>query len=180
MDGFLGEIRLFTTSWVPKYWLACNGQTLPIAQNQALYSLIGTTYGGDGKTTFNLPDLRGRVAIGRNLAATAETAVHPIAEKAGSETAAIPAAILPAHNHLVRVSEATTGNTGPAGNYPGASLLANGNAAGNAYVNADVTGRTAINSNTVSTIGGAPATNLQPSFVLNYCICSSGVYPPRS
>ncbi|QXH53761.1 tail fiber protein [Pseudomonas fakonensis] len=179
MDGFVGEIRLFTMSWVPRNWLPCNGQTLTISQNQVLFSLIGNLYGGDGRTTFKLPDLRGRVAIG-TVVPTAPTSAHPLGEYEGGETSAIPASIVPLHNHTLRVSSATSGNAGPANNFPGASLLlTNGNNAGNVYVTASATGRTPINANTVVPGNGVPAPNVQPSVVLNYCICANGLYPSR-
>lgn len=178
MNGYLGEIRLFPFSWAPRGWLPCNGALLNINQNAALFSLLGAVYGGDGKTTFGLPDLRGRAAMCQGNPQVEAFPVKP-GVKTGSETAAIPASILPQHSHLVNVSTAAAGNTNPPGAVPAIARRASG-APGNLYVNAQAGTAVQISATSVAPTPGAPVANLQPSLVLNYCICiSDGIYPPR-
>lgn len=171
MDYFLGEVRLFPFAWAPKGWLPCDGSLLQIAQNTALFSLLGITYGGDGKTTFGLPDLRGRVAACQGDPQVEAFPFKP-GTKTGTETAAIPASILPQHDHKVFVSTASTGNIGAQGGVPAIARRAT-------YVAAKSNTAVVINSASVSPTPGAPVANMQPSLVLNYCICTSGIYPPH-
>jgi microcystin-dependent protein len=144
-------------------WAFCNGQILPINQNQALFSLLGTTYGGNGVTTFALPDLQGRVAMGMSQS-------HPIGESAGTETETLTVAQIPAHNHSLAASDQQQSTNQPSG----ALLTAGGYYASG---NPDVTmSPQAIG----ATGGGQPHNNLQPYLALNYIIALQGTFPARN
>ncbi|BBH45778.1 phage tail protein [Pseudomonas sp. KU43P] len=171
MDNFLGEIRLFSFTVIPKGWLPCNGQVLPIQTYAALYSLLGTQFGGDGKTTFALPDLRGRVAMAKSPSSPTQ--------KGGSETVMLPATAIPAHSHTVQVSNSTMGNGAPAGRFPATNVSStNSTPAQPTYVNADTSKLVALHPDTIaSTPAQTPVPNMQPSICLSYCIATMGLYP---
>jgi microcystin-dependent protein len=164
-EPFLGEIRLMSFSFPPKGWLLCNGQLLPINQNQPLFSLLGTVYGGDGRTTFAIPDLRGRVPI--HLGGG-----HTLGERGGEEAHTMSVAELPSHTHQVRTSSATTGgNVSPAGRFLGG--------ANDAYRSGNQD--TTIRPDAVTTTGGSQAhQNMQPFLTLGFCIALQGIFPSRS
>ncbi|BAO63017.1 phage tail protein [Pseudomonas protegens] len=180
MDPFIGEIRLFPWGWAPQGWLPCEGQVLPINSNVALASLLGKTYGGDGTTTFGLPDLRGRVALGQNYKVSTVDPimdVHALGTKGGSETVTMPQSSVAQHNHATHVSN-DPGNDGPYGNIPAVSSNSKGVAAKPTYTAATGT-LTSLNSATVTPTQGAAMPNIQPSIVGYFCIATTGVYPPR-
>jgi microcystin-dependent protein len=161
-EPFLSEIRMFSFNFAPKGWALCNGQILPINQNQALFSLLGTTYGGNGQTSFALPNLQGRVPVhvggGLALGAAGGSAAHTL--NAGE---------LPAHTHVLsgRTSDAHT--AGPAG-------AAFAHAPVDAYTRTAATGM--LSPLAVGTTGGSQAhTNLQPYLVINFCIALQGLFP---
>jgi microcystin-dependent protein len=163
---FLGEIRCFSFSFAPRGWGMCNGQTLPISQNQALFSLLGTTYGGDGTTTFNLPDLRGQGAVG--IGQGSGLSLYNLGERVGSETVTLIGAELGAHTHAASAQSAKATSATPLGNiWAGAS--------GNRYGSpANAT----MDPATIGPAGGAqPHLNLSPLLTLNYCIALNGIYP---
>jgi microcystin-dependent protein len=165
MDPFLGEIRFVTFQYAPKGWMPCNGQLLPIAQYQPLFSLLGTTYGGDGRTTFALPDLRGR------------TPVHPgdgiaLGQAGGSESVVLTPGEAPAHTHALAASAQRASTDDPAGGYWAASA-----APGHFAPTADTTMAPGL----VSATGGSqPHENRQPSLVISAVIAVQGIFPPRS
>jgi microcystin-dependent protein len=171
-DPFIGEIRLFSFGYAPSGWATCDGQTLTITQNAALYSLLSTMYGGDGKTTFKLPDLRGRTMISRNT-------TFPEGQAGGTETVALSATSqLPAHSHTLA---ATTTNGGT--NIPSGTILAAGidstSAAKSAYTPTKAA-NTYLAPGSLTTTGNSAAhNNMQPSQTINYCIATMGMYPPR-
>jgi microcystin-dependent protein len=165
MDPFLGEIKLVSFSFPPQGWASCDGQTMQIVQNQALYSLLGATYGGDGKTTFALPDLRGRTPIHRN------TATHPVAQKSGSEQVLGPAQ-LPAHTHNLLAASDVADKPVPAGNVLAAE-------ASNFYGDAANLGTMNAGSIAAAAGGGQPHENMQPFLVLYFIIALQGIYPSR-
>jgi microcystin-dependent protein len=166
-EPFLAEIRVTSFNFAPKGWALCNGQILPISQNQALFSLLGTTYGGDGRVTFALPDLRGRVPT--HLGATMQ-----LGERAGEETATLLSTQMPAHSHAVRASGLSAASSSPAGN-----VFAKKPRFGiNTY--APPANPVSMNPLSVSTSGGGqPHENMQPYLVLNFIIALQGIFPPR-
>ncbi|MBS0043446.1 phage tail protein [Shewanella sp. M16] len=171
-DFFLGEIKLLPYNWAPKYWTLCAGQLLPINTNQALFSLLGTTYGGDGINTFALPDLRGRVPVHSNVSAGL-----PQGSKAGVENVTLVPNNLPVHNHLVMASSTAGDTTLLAGN----NIATAKNAAGEVNLYGSAASLQALDPATVSSTGGNQAhENCQPSLVMNYCIATQGIYPSRN
>ncbi|MBJ7358039.1 tail fiber protein [Nocardioides sp.] len=161
-EPFLSEIRIMSFNFPPKGWAFCNGQLLPINQNQALFSLLGTTFGGNGQTNFALPNLQGRVPIHVGSG-------HTLGESGGEEAHTVTINELPSHTHLVSASNtANGGNSSPAGRFLGG--------ANNLYgAGAPLT---TLNPATVSNIGGSqPHPNLQPYLVLNFCIALQGIFP---
>lgn len=162
---FLGEIRLGGWNFAPRGWAFCSGQLLPISQNTALFSLLGTTYGGNGQTTFALPDLRGRVAVGQG-SGSGLSAVD-LGEVGGVEQVTLLQTQMPAHTHPVRAATGAQTTNRPTGAYVGA---------GNSYsVSADTTLAAP------DTAGGSsPHENRQPYLGLNYVIALAGIFPSRN
>jgi microcystin-dependent protein len=166
-EPFLGEIRLVAFTFAPQGWAFCAGQLLPINQNQALFALLGTTYGGDGRTTFALPDLRGRVAVGAGQGATGSS--YELGSTGGQETVKLRATQLPAHSHSVRANSggSTTGN--PSDRVPAAGGAYT--ATPNAKMSAAMIGRSG---------GGQAHDNRQPYVSLNYIIALHGIFPSHA
>jgi microcystin-dependent protein len=183
-DPFLSEIALFSFSNPPRGWAACDGQLLPINQNQALFSLLGTTYGGNGQTTFALPDLRGRVAMGVG-------GTHFLGERDGSATVTLAVAGLPAHTHAVNVSglsatarcrDAAANQQSPVAGTPAVEATGSLSVYSSAPPDANMrSGGVAVGGSLVAaeTGGGQPHENRQPYLALNYCIALQGIFPPR-
>jgi microcystin-dependent protein len=161
-EQFLGEVRVFGFgSVVPKGWMVCAGQTLPISQNQALFSLLGTQFGGDGISNFKLPDLRGRAPLGISSS-------HPAGTSGGEEAHTLTVAEIPAHTHQVKASSTAADQSALANNY-WASIMA--------Y---DARHDTTMAGNTIATAGAsAPHSNMQPCLALSFCIAVQGIYPSR-
>ena len=166
MEPFLGQIQAFGFNFAPRGWALCHGQLLSISQFSALFSLLGTTYGGDGETTFGLPDLRGRTPMSFGTGAGLSSRL--IGERGGSETNVLGVNNLPSHNHAIAAK--AEGNTDD----PGANVVAGDGT--NAF------GTTSdINlSNTGNSGGGQAINNMQPFIVINYCIALEGAFPPRN
>lgn len=166
-EPFIAEIRLFGFNFAPRSWAFCQGQILPIAQNQALFSLVGTTYGGDGVTNFALPNLQGRTAMHRSNS-------KPLGGMGGVEQVTLNLNDIPQHDHSLNASNDPGSAASPQGN-----LLAEVSTGANAYAGAS--SQVPLNSASVSHSGGnLPHSNLQPSLALNYCICLQGLFPSRS
>lgn len=170
MDPFIAEIRLLPYSFAPRDWALCNGQILSISQNPALFSLLGTTYGGDGKSTFALPNLQGSVVMhpgqGPGLSP------HDLGESGGSDKITLVESEMPAHPHPLSASTGDGNATSPVG-----QRLANG--IGLAMYAAP-SSPVALDANVVAPVGGgAPHNNLQPYLTMNYCIALQGIYPAR-
>ncbi|KAA0993350.1 phage tail protein [Dyadobacter aurulentus] len=167
-EPFLSEIRMVSFNFPPKGWALANGQLLPINQNQALFSLLGTTYGGNGQTNFALPDFRGRVPVHMGNG-------HTLGERAGQEAHTITMQETPQHNHVV-----TAVDSGPSGsNDPTTSYLANSTP--NNFYSTVAGALTSVNAATVSNVGGSqPHNNLQPFLVINFCIALQGIFPSQN
>lgn len=162
-EPFLSEIRLMSFEFAPKGWALCNGQLLPINQNQALFSLLGTTFGGDGRVNFALPDLRGRTPIHVGSGYT-------LGERGGEQAHTLSVAELPTHTHEVRASEADADSPSPSGN-----VLAD-SAPNELYTRPD--NLTTLHSSSVSNTGGSQAhLNMQPFLTLNFVIALQGIFP---
>jgi microcystin-dependent protein len=185
---FLSEIRLFAFNYPPPGWAHCWGQLLPINQNQALFSLLGTTYGGNGQTTFALPDLRGRVPNGWGQGAGLQD--YLLGQQGGVEAVTLAVSHMPAHTHPVNVTplnanlgskNAAANQRGPAGNVP--AIEAAGVTAVYSTAAADaVLGASAIAPaiSAANSGGGQAHSNIQPYLVLNYCIALTGIFPSRN
>ena len=172
VETFLGEIRMFAGNFAPTGWAFCQGQLLPIAQNQALFSLLGTTYGGDGRTSFALPDLRGRVPVGFGQGPGLSN--REIGEKFGSELVTLNINQMPSHNHTVN-AVTTEGNQ----NLPTNSLPANTKALDKEY--SDANANTTMKATMVNPTGGnQPFGVTQPSLGVNFIIALQGIYPSRN
>jgi microcystin-dependent protein len=178
MEPYIGEIRCFSFGRIPRGWMACSGQLLPINQNQALFSLIGTYYGGDGRNNFQLPNLNGRVPIHYNPSQQAlPNYPTQIGTALGSETVTLTLSNLPAHRHTLQASTATA-TLVPATN----NFLANAPSPHFGYAAAptDQSQLTTLDSSVVSFDGGSAAhNNVQPYLALSFCIATTGYYPPR-
>lgn len=179
MEGYIAEVRLFAGNFAPRGWALCNGQILSIAQNTALFSLLGTTFGGNGQTTFALPDLRGRMAISPGQGPGLPS--YQLGEQSGEPTHTLIITEMPAHNHTAQTQLRAKADGGtasnPGGNYPAAST-----ARDNIY---DPSTDTALNADaaqvTIGIAGGSqPHNNMPPYLGLNYIICLEGIYPSRS
>ena len=169
---FLGEIRLFPYTFSPRPFAFCNGQILSIAQNTALFSLLGTTYGGNGQTTFALPDLRGRVAVSSGQGPGLSS--YNVGQFGGDESVALGQQEMPAHNHLVAAHNNSGGGARPQGRVPGRL------SAGTTGYAAASNGATMSPATIHLTGGGLPHTNVQPYLTLNYCIALEGIFPSRN
>ena len=167
IEPYIGEIMLFAGNFAPRNWALCNGQLLPINQNQALFSLLGTNFGGNGQTTFALPDLRGRVPIhwGQGPGLTNRV----LGERSGEDAHTLQALEMPSHSHVARSSSAAGTSASPSGMYFARSAAQIPQYAGAA----DTTLGGAI----TATGGGQPHANHQPVLALNYVIALVGVYP---
>ncbi|REJ76580.1 MAG: phage tail protein [Acidobacteria bacterium] len=176
-EPFLAEIRIVGFNFAPRGWAFCDGQILPINQNQSLYSLLGTTYGGDGRTSFALPDLRGRTPI--HVGASNGGAHHVEGQKGGEETHTLSAAEMPQHTHQMAATSDTASANTPQGNRPAATTAAVGNLYRTATSGSglDVT----LAAGAVTNVGGGQAhDNMQPYLVLNFCIALQGLFPSRN
>ena len=163
-EPFLSEIKIVSFNFPPKGWALCNGQFLPINQNQALFALLGTTYGGNGQTTFALPNLRGRVPIHMGNG-------HTLGEAAGSTAVTVNIQQLPTHNHLLSVSPTNANVPVATSNFFGG--------ANNAYTTPG--NMTTLAPSTVSNVGGSqPHNNMMPYLTLNFIIALQGIFPSQN
>ncbi len=161
-EPFLSEIRMMSFTFPPRGWALCNGQLLPINQNQALFSLLGTTYGGDGRVNFALPDLRGRVPIHVGYG-------HTLGERGGEQAHTLSIAEIPTHTHSLQASQSEATVPSPIGAIPATSPDA-GYAA--------PTDLDAMNATALTRVGGSQAhLNMQPFLTLSYCIALQGIFP---
>ncbi len=163
-EPFLSEIRLMSFNFAPKGWALCNGQLLPINQNQALFSLLGTTFGGDGRTNFALPNLQGRVPMSMGNG-------HSLGERGGEEGHTLLQAEMPQHNHLANATNTNGSTPLNSGNYLGAF--------NNGYTG--INNPTTLNPQTVGNVGGSQAhQNMQPFLTINFSIALQGIFPSQT
>lgn len=170
-EPFLGEIRIVGFNFAPRGWAYCDGQILPINQNQSLYSLLGTTYGGDGRTSFALPDLRSRTPIHRGDG-------HPLGQKSGAETVTLTAAEIAAHTHTAQASSQDNDQINPSGRVlgrtPDAFPL-------QLFHAAEAVSSTSMRAGSITNAGGGQAhDNMQPYLTLSFCIALQGLFPSRN
>ena len=176
MECYLGEIHLFPWNWVPQGWLPCDGSVLNTSQYAALYSLLGNIYGGQAPKTFALPDLRGRTPV--HTTQWGGGSGYPMGQAGGAETVVLNETNLPTHSHpLIGVTTAAT-DVLPQGGVPATPFAPSGSAMA-LYVQAVPGNLVPLAPDSVSVTGGNPHANMQPYGVLNFCIASQGIYPPR-
>tara|TARA_R110001606_G_scaffold160537_1_gene304538 strand:- start:631 stop:1233 length:603 start_codon:yes stop_codon:yes gene_type:complete len=197
-DAYIGEISIFAGNFAPRGWSFCNGQLIAISSNSALFSILGTTYGGDGRTTFGLPNLCGRAIVGAGNGSNQGLSNIPLGARFGTESTVLTTNNLPSHNHFITVSETAgtidipvNSEDGSADETnPGAGILAN---TGADNYSSEFAGATIqkyggqslpvrINSTATASMTGNnyPFNNIPPSLGINYIICLYGIYPSRS
>jgi len=180
MDPFVAEIRIFPFNFPPKGWAFCDGQLLPISQNTALFSLVGTFYGGNGTSTFGLPNMQGNAPMHPGQGPGLSD--HVVGETSGSETVTLLQSEIPAHSHTAMASSAGGGKTTPG---PTETWASAGRGSGNLYATVNVN-NPALNTVNMSPSAlapggsGFPHNNLMPYLTLNFCIALQGVYPARN
>ena len=162
---FLSELKIIAFNFPPKGWAFCNGQLMQISQNQALFSLLGTTYGGDGRQTYGLPNLQGRVPMHMGNR-------HTLGERGGEENHTLTASEMPSHTHSANVVASTGDTPIAAGHFPANS--------GSVTVYAPPPATTALHPSTISGVGGQPHENREPFLTLNFCIALQGIFPSRN
>jgi microcystin-dependent protein len=166
-DPFLGEIKLMAFGFAPRGWALCNGQLLPINQNQALFSLLGTTYGGDGRVNFSLPDLRGRVPMHMGSG-------HPLGERAGEQAHTVTVSELPSHAHGLSATTATA-TTGT----PGTGVMLATAIGSPAY--GPPQNLVPMDPTSLASVGGSQAhQNMQPFLTVTFCIALQGIFPSHT
>jgi microcystin-dependent protein len=166
MEAYIGQIILFAGNFAPKNWAFCDGRLLPISQNTALFSLLGTTYGGDGRSTFALPDLRGRAPIHASGS-------HPLGAVSGTETVSLTGTQIPAHGHSPQIAAS---NEAAGANRPAGNILAEGT-----HFSAPTAADAALGGTSCSIAGGnQPHNNMEPFLAVNYIICLYGIFPARN
>lgn len=172
-DPFIGEIRMFTGNYAPQNWALCNGQTLPINQNQALFSILGVTYGGDGVTNFQLPNLQGRVPV--HPGSGTGLSPYTLGQAGGNETVQLTSDQLAPHLHGLQmpVNNTEAGTADPTGAY----LSTSGNSQ---YATEPTAGAFGPSYSTQAAGSGNGHTNIQPYQCVNFIISLTGIYPPRS
>jgi microcystin-dependent protein len=178
---FVAEIRIFPFNFAPKGWAFCAGQLLPLSQNTALFSLVGTFYGGDGKTTFALPNLQGNVPIHTTqYAGTSPFGNFFLGQIGGGQTVTLLQSEIPSHSHVVNADTGVANSASPSGNvYKSGQMPGSPSVVVASYTT--VAPNTGLNPQTVGPAGGSlPHNNMMPYLTLNFCIALQGIYPPRT
>jgi microcystin-dependent protein len=172
-EPFIGEIRMFAGNFAPRGWAYCDGQLLAISQSDALFSLLGTIYGGDGRTTFGLPDLRGRIPIHAGSGPGPGLSLRRLGAKSGAENVTVTTNQLPSHTHAVKGTNDAGNSTEPAGRLPGSSTSID------LYVSTAPTVN--FNASAVPGVGGSRShSNLMPYLCIHFIIALFGIYPSRT
>ncbi len=175
-DPYIGEIRMFAGNYAPMGWALCDGQILQIQQYTALFAILGTTYGGNGQTTFGLPDLRGRAPI--HMGTGSGLTPRRIGENGGTEKVTMTTAQMPAHNHMVNANASETGSNNPSGAVPGLAMDGTSENPVNVYSGA---GSATMSPQMIAPAGqGQPHDNMQPFLCMTFIIALEGEVPPRS
>ncbi|MBQ4848204.1 tail fiber protein [Pseudoalteromonas sp. MMG005] len=174
-DSFIGEIKMIATTYAPRQWAFCSGATLGINQNQALFALIGAQYGGDGRSSFQLPDLRGRVPVHFGQGPGLQN--YPLGAKTGVENVTLQPAQIPPHTHRLQASNNQANTSTAVGN-----VLAMSPTSESTYISGTPTGATqALNEGAVQSAGASQAhTNMMPYLAINFIICLTGTFPSRN
>lgn len=177
-EPFLGEIQCFGFGFAPKNWALCTGQILPIQQNAALFALLGTVYGGNGTTTFALPNLQSRVPL--HFGTSTDGSSYVLGEQSGTETVTITVAEMPSHNHgFVGSSANAVASTPDPGNLLAQCAVPSGTPI--PYYGPDNQAVTTLNVASIAPVGGTqPHSNLQPYLTINWCIALRGIFPSRN
>jgi microcystin-dependent protein len=175
---FVAEIRIFPFNFAPKGWAFCNGQILPLSQNTALFSLLGTTYGGDGKSNFALPNLQGSVPLQQGQGAG--LSLYDLGEQTGSDTVSLLGNEVPNHQHTLNATTVAATSGDPAGLIPAQGTWNDGQGGSGPVESYSIAAPTAALSQGLAPAGsGAAHNNLMPYLTLNYCIALQGVFPSR-
>jgi microcystin-dependent protein len=178
-DQFLAEIRLFACNFAPIGWATCSGQILPISQNTALFSLLGTNYGGDGRSTFALPNLQGALPVAQGQGAG--LSLYDLGETGGSPNVTLLATEMPSHSHTLNADKGAALSASPSGAIYMKGNFSSGGTSGPVQAYKAQTPTTQMAANAIGPAGGSqPHNNLMPYLALNYCIALQGIYPPRS
>ncbi|HYI47409.1 MAG TPA: tail fiber protein [Allosphingosinicella sp.] len=173
-NPYIGEIRMFGGSFAPAGWAFCDGQLMPIAENDALFTLLGTTYGGDGQETFGIPDLRGRVPIHQGTASSGTTYV--LGENGGVESVTLSTQQMPTHNH-----PALAASTGQVASPAGAVLATAASSQAGMKIYSTAAPTTALNANSISASGGSqPHDNIQQTLCVSFIISLFGIFPTQT
>lgn len=179
MEGTIAEIHMWAASFSPRNWLYCNGQIMSIAQNTAMFSLLGTTYGGNGQTTFAIPDLRSRVPVGTGQAPGLTN--YQLGQVTGTETNTITAANIPAHTHaLGGTAKMLTTNVAGNAPAPGGNYFANDGSTKYKSTGGGGTFKPATVALSLGASGGTPVNNIMPYTGISYIICQFGIFPSRN
>ncbi len=168
-EPFVGQLKAFGFTYAPRGWARCDGSLLAISQNDALFSLLGTMYGGDGRTTFGLPDLRGRVSL--HTGTGPGLTPRRMGQKGGAEQVTLNVTQLPSHRHTVSGDSSEANSVSPANRVPATAASAIYQSTPDAPMNANMLGQTG---------GTRPHNNMEPYLVINWCIALVGIYPSRS
>src|SRR5207244_3479250 len=172
-EPFLGEVKIISWNFPPKGWAFCNGQLLPINQNQALFSLLGTTYGGDGRVNFGLPNLQGRTPIHMGSS-------HTLGERGGEQAHTLSISEIPTHTHVEKGTSNAATSVAPAGNVLARGATAVGNNPIN-YYTTNISNLAAMNPASLGPVGGSQAhLNMQPFLVINFSIALQGIFPSQT
>lgn len=168
-EPFVGEIRMFAGNFAPRGWAFCDGQLLAVSQNDALFSLLGTIYGGDGRTTFGLPDLRGRIPL--HAGDGPGLSPRRLGSKEGAEQVTLTVNQLPSHTHPLQATQATADNRQPVGHAPATST-------GQVY--SEIFDSQQMNASSITNVGGSQShTNIMPFLCVHFIIALFGIYPSR-